>query len=184
MKQYLKDNNYLLNQKWICRYILFLFILSLIPMLLIARYNHPCADDFSYGEYTIHTWRETGSLLKTIGAAVEGTKIRYNTWQGSFSGVFLMTLHPAIFGENLYQYVPIILILGFCIATMFLLKVILMDYLGADKYSYGIISLIITFLSIQFVITPVEAFYWYNGAMYYTGFYAIAMILFALVLLR
>ena len=173
----------ILDRKRICRYILILFLLSLIPLLLIARYNHPCADDFSYGNHTVATWRETGSLTQTISAAAEGTETVYNTWQGSFAAVFFMTLHPAIFGEYLYALVPVILILGFSAATMLLLKIILMDYLGADKYSYGIIAIVITFLSMQFLISPVEAFFWYNGAMYYTGFHILSLVVFSVVLL-
>ena len=31
-------------------------VISLIPVLLIAQYNHGYADDYWYGEYTYHAW--------------------------------------------------------------------------------------------------------------------------------
>ena len=181
MKNFLQS--YILNPKWIFRYLLILFILSLIPILLISQYNHPCADDYSYGIHTINTWRETGSISKTLSSAVDGTKYVYQTWQGSFIGVFFMTLHPAIFNESLYSLVPIILLAGFILSTMLLLKVIFIDYLKSDKYCFGIIAIVITFISIQFSFAPVEAFYWYNGSMYYTGFYSLTLLLFSIMLL-
>ena len=159
------------------------FLISLIPLIYITRYSNPSADDFSYGNHTVHTWRETGSILQTLSAAVEGTRHVYNTWQGSFVAVFLMTLHPAVFNESLYMIGPIILLLGFIAATMLLLKVIFMDFLKIDKCSYGILAIVFTFISIQFVFCPVEGFYWYNSAMYYTGFHSVSLILFSLTLL-
>ena len=174
---------YIANRKCIFIYVLCLFVLSLIPLLVITQYNHPSADDFSFGVHTVSAWRETGSFTQTISAAIDGTRHVYNTWQGTFAAVFLMTLHPAVFGEHLYMLGSIVLILGFIAAMMFLLKVILVNYFGADKYNYGIIAMVTTFLSMQFLVSPVEAFYWYNGGMFYTGFHSIAMILFALTLL-
>jgi len=176
-------SKYTLNRKWIFYFTAILFILSLIPLVYIARYSHPSADDFSYGNHTVHTWRETGSLSQTLLAAITGTRYVYNTWQGSFTAVFFMTLHPGIFAENLYMTGIIILILGFVASTLFLLKVIFINYLEADKYSYGIIALLFTFISTQFIFCPVEGFYWYNSAMYYTGFHSISLILFSLTLL-
>jgi len=174
---------YIFDIKWVFRFLLILAIASLIPLLHIAQFTHPSADDFSYGSHTVGTWRTTASIPQTIGAAIDGTRYVYNNWQGSFVAVFLMTLHPAVFGEHLYFLGPIFIILGFVAATMFLLKVIFMDYFGADKYSYGIISMVFTFISVQFIFSPVEGFFWYNSAMYYTGFHSASLILFALALL-
>jgi len=175
-------SEYIFNRKWIFRYMVVLFIVSLIPLVYISRYSHPSADDFSNGNYTVHTWRETGSISHTLSAAVEGTRYIYDTWQGSFIAVFLMTLHPAVFNEDLYMFGIIAIILGFVAATMFFLKVVFMDYLKMDKYSYGIIGILFTFISVQFIFCPVEGFYWYNAAMYYTGFHSVSLVLFALTL--
>ena len=109
------------------------FALSMLPLLLIARFAIPSADDFSYGYHTVFTWRETGSIIQTISAAVDGTRHFYNTWQGTFTAIFLMTLHPGIFAEELYMAGVIALILGYVVSTMFLLKIIFMNFLGADK---------------------------------------------------
>ncbi len=178
MKKWL--DQYVFNRKWMCRYICILFILSLLPLVLIGLYNHPSADDYVNGSHTVGVWEETGSLGQALSAAAEGTAGFYNSWQGNFSALFLIMLWPVVFGEGFYFLISIFLILGFAAASIFLLKVILTDYLGMDKYSCGIVSMLMT--SMQFLILPVEAFYWCSGAAFYTGFYALALLTFALVL--
>jgi hypothetical protein len=162
--------------------LLILSLVSLIPLLVITGYVHPSGDDFTYGRWAVHTWRESGSLLQTLAAAVEGTKSVYHSWQGSFVGVFLMVVNPAVFGDHLYKYGLIAVIIGFITATMFLLKVIFMDYLKADKYSYGVISLTTTFFSVHFMVSPSAGLFWYNSGMYYTGFHSLSLVMFALIL--
>ena len=174
---------YVTNRKCQFWVVFGLLFLSIIPLLLIARYAHPSADDFSYGNHTVFTWRETNSLIQTISAAVEGTKHVYNTWQGSFVAVFFMTLHPGIFAEEIYMIGPIALILGFAVSNLLLLKVIFMNFLKADKYSYGIIASWFTFISMQFIFSPIEGFFWYNSALYYTGFHIASLFLFSVLLL-
>jgi hypothetical protein len=146
-------------------------------------YAHPSADDFTYGNHTVFTWRETNSVSQTISAAVEGTKQVYNNWQGSFVSVFFMTLHPAVFSEGLYMFGLLALILGYVAANLFLFKIIFMNFLGADKYSAGIIAMWFAFISMQFIFSPIEGFYWYNSGLYYIGFHTISLILFSVVLL-
>lgn len=172
----------LFSRKWICRYIIAITVLSFIPLFLISQYDHPCADDFSYGNHTISVWTATHSLWDTINAAIDGTRQVYETWQGSFSAVFLMMLHPAIFGEQFYFLVPLFLLSGFILSILFFFKIIMIDYFGTDKVTYGIISCVILLLSVQFSISPVEAFYWYNGAIYYTGFHILSLIMFGTLL--
>ncbi|MCL2499576.1 MAG: DUF6056 family protein [Defluviitaleaceae bacterium] len=175
--------NYVFDRKWALLYVSIIFALSLIPLLYITRFSHPSADDFSYGNHTVHVWRETGSVTRLLSAAAEGTRGVYNSWQGSFAAVFVMTLHPAVFNESLYMFGPMLMLLGFVAATMFLLKVIMMDCLGMDKYACGIITVVFTFISVQFIFCPVEGFYWYNSALYYTGFHSLSLLLFSFILL-
>lgn len=75
-------------------------ICVLVPMLLAARYNFPSADDFANSAETHFFYASTHSLSKVFAAAIEFTADTYMTWQGSFTGIFLMALQPAIFGEG------------------------------------------------------------------------------------
>lgn len=172
---------YLYNKKWVCYFILVLFVLSLIPLLIISRSALPTQDDFSYGMSSAQAWQETGSLLQTIVAAVQRTRDTYETWQGTFVAIFFMSIHPAIFGAGFYMLGVIFVILLFAGANLFLLKVMLMDYLKLDKHSCGIVALLFTFISMQFVFSAREGFFWYNSAMFYSGFHSLSLIMMGLV---
>lgn len=153
-------------------------VLCLLPLLLIARYDHPCADDFGYG-YDAHVaWKTTHSLFETIDAAVNTAKHTYYTWQGTFVSIFLMALTPVVFGEQYYAVVPFMM-LGVLTASIFYLgKVILHDLLKATYSNTIIVSVIVSFLLIEAIYTPASAFFWYNAAVHYT--FMQAMMLFML----
>ena len=39
-----------------------IFILSLIPLYSIGKYNHPSVDDYNYGVETEKVYRDTSSI--------------------------------------------------------------------------------------------------------------------------
>ena len=178
MKQFFNKN----KEKILTIIIIILFIAILSPMLYTARFIHSYADDYMYGVETHHTWIETHSILKVLKAAIQRTIYTYNTWQGSFAAVFLMTIQPAVFGEQYYFLSTIILMGSFILANLYIMKIVLKDYLKANNLQYILITLLLITISIQFVILPLEAFYWYNGSIYYTFFYSIMLVLIGTIL--
>lgn len=164
-------------------FVLILFLLLLFPLLWIGQYNHPSAVDFSFGLHTAQKWAETHSALQTLQAAVEQVGYVYTTWQGIFSAVFLMALQPAVFGEAMYIWTPFLLLFSLIIGTALFFKVVLMNYFKADIWDWIIFSGLILIAMIQFVYSPVEGFYWYNGGIYYTFFYSLSLCFFSCILL-
>ena len=160
-----------------------ILLLAVIPMLLIGIYDHPCADDFTYGQAVRQMLKSTGSPAAVLSAAAGVAGSAYRTWQGSFSAVFLMALQPASFGETAYRCTPVLLLLAYIGGTLFLLRGLLRGVMGADRYEFRLIAFLLAFVSIQFTYSPVEGFYWYNGGIYYTFFYSLALVLFGLLLL-
>jgi hypothetical protein len=155
--------------------------LSLAPALAIAQYAHAFGDDFGYSYSQAVAWRETGSLAQTLLRAVQTVATAYERWQGTFSGVFFMALQPAVFGEHFYGAGLMAVTLLFVAALFFFLKVVLVDCLKGDKPAWLIVASVTAALSIHFVYAPLEAFYWYNAAVYYTGFTALSLTLGALL---
>lgn len=173
----------MLTEKLVCILLIVLFLLTLIPLFAIAPYNHSCADDYSYGLNGYRAWTETGSLLEVVKGAKDVMVEYYETWQGTFSAIFMMGLQPAIFGENLYFLVPVILIPLLSLSTFLFVRTVLKKYLGANNYEVFLVAIPVTALSIQFLPSAVEGFYWYNGAVFYTFFYSLQLIMFSLLLL-
>ena len=58
---------------------------------------------------------------------------------------------------------------------LFFFKVIIIELLDGDKCDWFAISILILFLMIQCVPDPVQAFYWFNGSLYYLGFFSLLL---------
>lgn len=154
--------------------LLFVFlVLSILPIILLGRYSHPASDDFSYGTYTAIALREGHSLL---GAVLYTIKRYYFGWQGTFSAAAAMALVPCIWGERLYFLTPIVMLGSISIGTFKLLNTILRKYLGCSRlYVLGFGSALL-FLSIGYLPSPIESFFWWNGAVYYTFTYGVMLL--------
>ena len=142
--------------------------IAFLPLFIIAIYNHPCADDLTYGYYPHAFFSTTGSLLETLKWNFFQVKTTYETWQGTFTSAFFMGLSPAVFSEKLYFLSPIIMFTMIISSTIFILRVLLVELLKADKISYGIISAITVFIIIEQMHWPAQGIYWYNASIHYT----------------
>lgn len=169
-------------KRWILFFIVIIFILSLIPVFYIAIYNHPSVDDFFNGNLARDTFQETRSVYKTLSTAYDNTLHTYNSWQGSFSSVFLMSLQPTIWSDNLYFLTTFIMLLSFIISSFFFSYELLVKLLKLSKTAWLIIISVIVGVSIQLVPSPVSAFYWYTGSVYYTFFYSLSLFLYGFVI--
>ena len=156
-------------------------VISLLPVMYLGRYNHPTGDDYYYGAETHIVWNETESVTKTVAEALRGVAYDYQTWQGTYSAMLLMRLAPNVFSEGAYKWVPCIMLLLLTGGIFFLLKPIVCKLLQGSGSLWVILSSVLALLCIQTVATPAETFFWYNGSMYYTGYFAVTLLLFGLV---
>lgn len=150
----------------------FLFLSSIMPLLYLSRYNQSWADDYSYGFLAYTAWNQTHSLWQVIVAAFEQVKSSYLLWQGTYSGIFLMAIQPGIFGDEYYIITTFLMLFLLSTSVLYFFKKILIDCLKGDKPIWLITSLTTLLLVIQLMPDPVQAFYWYNGSLYYLGFFS------------
>lgn len=155
-----------------------ILIISLLPVMYLGRYNHPTGDDYYYGAETHVIWSETGSVVRTVAEALEGVSEDYHRWQGTYSAMLLMRLAPNVFSEGAYKWVTCIMLLLLTGGIFFLLKPIVCSILKGSASLWVIVASILSLLCIQTVPTQSETFFWYNGAMYYTGYFAVTLFLF------
>ena len=97
----------------------------LIPTVYLGKYNFMKADDFSYGSTTHNVYLSTGSLWETVKEAVNVSKTTYETWQGTFSSVFLMSLQPGVFDYRLYKLVSAMMISMIVISSLLLSRTLI-----------------------------------------------------------
>lgn len=158
-----------------------LLILSLIPLLLLGRYNVMCIDDYDFGIRVHDTWVETGSFRQSIQTAVIQTAERYRSWQGTYASCFLMALAPMNFRYETAFLVPVIMISMFVLSTFFFGRQVLVRWIGSDKFQAAFVMLLVLFMFYQVIEAPFEGMYWYNGAVHYVFMESLSFIILTLV---
>lgn len=161
--------------KWKPYIFLAILLLSLIPLIWLGRYNYPTGDDYYYGAKTHLVWQQTGSITQTLDAACAGVADSYQIWQGTYSALFLMYLAPNAFSNTAYHLVTFVILLLLCGGIFYLLCPLFRRFLPGTCGEWITVSSILSFLCIQTVEFQCDSFYWYNGSMYYTGFFAVTL---------
>lgn len=159
------------------------FLLSLIPLYILGFFAHPSVDDYYYGAETARTWQASHSLGAVIRQSWDLMKDSYQNWQGNFLAIFLMRLQPGIFGESSYFWTPLILISSLAASLLFFFYTALRRLVGAGRPAAIGMALAISFCTIQFCYKPSDSFYWFNGGIYYTFFFALSYCMLGLMIL-
>lgn len=152
---------------------------TMVPLMCLGLYTHPLGDDYYFGIEAHKVISNGGNVFEVIGAAAKRTAEEYQRWQGTYSAMFLMCLPPQIFGEGIYKIFPSALILLFTGGVFALFYELICKWLSADKKTWIIVASLVVTLCLQGVPYEGENLYWYNGAMYYTGFLSISLFFFA-----
>ncbi|MBQ4536631.1 MAG: hypothetical protein II994_03310 [Lachnospiraceae bacterium] len=158
-----------------------LMCISLVLLMVVGFYNHATGDDYYYAAVTRHVFAETGSLWQTFLAAAQGVAEKYMDWQGTYSGMFLMYLPPNVFGEECYKLVTTVLLLIYTACVFYFWKPLCCKLLQGSKAMWCMVSAVFVLLTVQTVPFIGESFFWYNGSMYYTGFFAVTLFFFGLM---
>lgn len=148
-----------------------IYALSLIPVLVIGKYDYPSADDFSMGLGTRLVYEATGSLLAVAGKILSETARYYRTWIGYFTSCLFTTVSPATFGEAWYALTPAVILLALHVGVAVFFYALMEKALGMNRYVRRCMTVLALFLMVQRMpegSLRVEAFYWYSGAGNYT----------------
>ena len=170
-------------KNWLLIAVTAAFLITLAPMLLIAKYNVPYGDDVLFGAPAEKAYAETGSALAAAGAAAGVVADYYGNWQGTYAAIFLMALEPGVFGEGYYALTPFLMIGALALSSLLFARTVSSRLLGADRRTAAIVALLILLYSVQFAPSAREAFYWYNGAVYYAFFHCLFLCLLSLLIL-
>lgn len=148
----------------------------LLPFFLGTQAAHPATDDFTFALYTHPTWEQTGSILHVLKDALSYALRTWRDWQGTVTGVILMTLNPIVFSPEHYG-VHAVLLLALNLAAWFVfLRHVLKTRLGFPRRIWlGLYAMLSVFL-LMFLPDIVEGIYWFNGAWFYMGAQAAALI--------
>ena len=164
--------------------LLFLFFTAAMaaPLLYLGRYIHMSGDDYWYGIRPRFAWADGGGIPAILAEAAKNVRSFYVDWQGTYSSVFMFSLTPSIFGEQYYAVVPLMMLGMIFISTLALFYVLCVKISGSGLYNFWIFALMACFLQIEFIHSPAQALYWYNGAVHYVFMQGFAIFSLALML--
>lgn len=170
--------NCVMSKKAFCIVVTAFFAVCIIPLIWIGKFNVMSADDFAYGVDVHNTWMSTYSLWESIKEAGNVVTERYFSWQGTYSSIFFMALNPLIFNDSLRFVIPIVFIGLYSFSTIYFIFC-LFQTLGIERKceSWGvfIIALIENIVFVLSIDSPVEGFFWYNGATHYMFMHALML---------
>ena len=163
--------------------LLIVFLIAIIPLFVMSFYSFMSADDYSFAKNPVEVWKEGHSFLKLMISQFEPVKSNYMSWQGTYFSEWLNRVLIGVCGETAYYVGTFVSLGGLIAAELFTFVTILVKGLGADKYCAGIVSMGCVLMQILFTPVPVEAYYWFCGAIVYTFIYALCWLLIGLLFL-
>lgn len=155
-------------------------IVAIAPFIITSFFNYPAADDYSFS-YGTHEALETEGIGGLMPAAVSKTIERMMNWQGSYTGSFLGTIQPAIFGEGWYAIVaPVMMAFAF-VGIFAIVRALSVHVLNSKSRAYFGVSVLVWVYFLTHMPSPVEGLFWYDGALY-TPFWSGAFVVVALMI--
>lgn len=159
----------LITPKTLAVFTTVVYVCSLIPLLWIAWYNYPSADDYSIGSNCHQAWVTTHNVFAVIWQGIVRAADDWVNWMGYFTSNFLMAVPPSTFGERWYVLTTWIMLGMLSSSVMYLFHAIFVKAFKADKLLSHSVSMLVLFASVQCMCPAgrCEAFYWYSGAANY-----------------
>ncbi|MEG2928537.1 MAG: DUF6056 family protein [Oscillospiraceae bacterium] len=161
------------GQKMLCILLFIVFLLGVIPLIYIGRYNFPSVDDYA-SAFKVRGAMEEG--YGAIGAVLINVVRVHFRWQGTFLANLFIYATPALLNYRVYKLVPLFMYTIFFFGVMFFSKSVVRLVDKEDRYAYKILALGIIISSIQQVPVPSEGFYWWTGSIMYTGCFCLQMV--------
>ncbi len=155
--------------------LLAVFLLSLLPVVSLGRYARAAADDYCYGIATHRALLAGEGIPGLLGAVWHTMWGYYQSWQGTFSALALMSLTPCIFSEGAYWLTAVVMLASLVGGTFRLSLTLCRRVLGGTGRDGMLVALALLFPSVHCLAEPLHSFFWWNGAVYYTFTYGLSL---------
>lgn len=162
-----------------------IYVISLIPMLALGFYDFPSADDFSMALQPHQYFVATGNFFGTIIAAVKKAYWIYMNYEGYYFSAFLTCLCPAVFSEQCYYFVPLIILSMLTFGVCYFFNALFVRALKLDKHLTNVVSMTTLIVMVHFLKSAGarnQGFYWWSGAVNYVFTFALAFFWLGLII--
>ena len=155
----------------------------LVPLYRLTQYAIPFYDDFNYSLPVWVEYKYGGYTLKAaIAGSIKNALITRNSWQGTYSSIFLMGLVPSIFGEQYYFLGPVFLITILTLSLFVFWGVIARKVFGASAWTTLALQSGMAVIVLLLIHTAQQGFYWYNGGIHYIGMFSFELLYLSLMI--
>ena len=164
--------------------LILLTVLATVIFLLLrlSIYTAPYYDDYSYSYDAHEAVLNKAGLFGVLKAAGLNTVRTYNTWQGTYSSCFLMSLMPGIFGEQFYFLGPVFLIMLLTASVFFFSDSLVRFVFKGEVMQSVCVSSILTIMALMLIHSAQQGLYWYNAGIHYIGGHSFALIMCAFLI--
>lgn len=162
--------------------VILLLACSILPLLVIGKYNVMAADDYSFGRHFHQVWEETHSFSALWRLTLQSIPTIWQTWQGCFTIQFFDAWNPGYYSEGFMWIIPCLAIFSICFSTYMLLNTVTQKYFQYVKQEMLVVWSLWVFLVLQTMVSPAEGFYWYSGSIGYTVLQYFMLLLFCFLL--
>ena len=152
-----------------------LFILSLVPIAMVAPYVRAAGDDLNYSAGVHRALQQGGGLSELLSAVSATVKNTWYSWQGTWSSVALFSLQPGIWGEKWYPLTVVIALLCVLGGTWYFLHV------AGKRKGIGlaprcVISCLTGILLIQYMPNMQCGIFWWTSVAHYCIPYGVTLV--------
>ncbi|WP_286081027.1 DUF6056 family protein [Parablautia intestinalis] len=184
MKSLEKQIQKIVTLKNLALFFTMVYCLGLLPVLWVAKYNFPSADDYTNGAGCYQAWNAAHSLSAVLKEAAGRTMFEYTKWRGCFTSSFLSALPPNIWGERWYGLTTLIIIVSLTVSVLYFMFCLLNKVFKADKYRCLGISMPVLILLVQCLREEerTDLLYWYSGAINYAFIFSLELFFLGLLI--
>lgn len=173
------DNKYKKFCKWwsIKKIFILLAIVSIIillPILYCSFFDYATGDDLAYSAGLHHAMQQGASLFTALQVMCKEVADTYQSYQGTWSSVFLFQLQPGVWGERVYTLTVWISLFFLLFGTWYFFSDMLKRF-HISKYGSAVIFLITAFLSVQYMPKVRGGIFWHTSIVHYVVPYGIAL---------
>lgn len=157
-------------------------MLLITPLLISSIYSRPAKDDLVQPYAAKIAYDQTGSVIEVIKVSIQETIRIWNVHNGIFSSMFLSVFAPYVFNYKLGFIHPIIITILLIWGCYQLVKCLRLLNKEIPSSYILLISSILSLMLLTVMPDLIQGFFWYSGAINYTFFFALSILLYASLL--
>ena len=152
-----------------------MFVISILPILIMAFYARPLWDDYSSLNVACVIEEQYGKEFVFLAPIIHSVA-SYVSWQGTYSAEFLFALQPGAWPIPVYWITTFIILGSIVFGYIKFFRTVALKCFNTKAVYGTILALLLLLVQFQYVPHIHQGFYWYNGAIYYSFYYGLLLI--------